>query len=218
MATAPGRKRAASSAILTPKERRERDRKQMRDTILDVARDIMKEEGVNGLTLHKLAAAVKVQPPSIYEYFDGKNGIYDALYLRGVEDLQKMLLPKLKPDVSFFVLCATIIDSVSRFAKQSPDLYALVFENPVAGFSPGEEAKAKAGQGLREGLKVLSSRLAEENRALPISAEDALLLVEIIAHGVASRSLAERLLEAEGGDIGKRATKALVTLFGAKGA
>ncbi len=51
--------------------------------ILDIARDVMTEEGVNGLSLAEVARRLGVQPPSLYKYFPSLMAIYDALVPRG---------------------------------------------------------------------------------------------------------------------------------------
>src|SRR5690348_7081446 len=70
--------------ILSPKERRERNREEMRHAILEAARQVMHEEGVAALNLQEVARRVGVRAPSLYEYFPGKMALYDALFRMGV--------------------------------------------------------------------------------------------------------------------------------------
>src|SRR5579864_1995266 len=64
-------------------DRRARRRQETIHEILDIARDVMTEEGVNGLTLAEVARRLGVQPPSLYKYFDSLMALYDALFRRG---------------------------------------------------------------------------------------------------------------------------------------
>src|SRR5271163_3199845 len=64
-------------------DRRARRRQETIEEILDIAEDVMTEEGVNGLSLTEVARRLGVQPPSLYKYFPSLMAIYDALFLEG---------------------------------------------------------------------------------------------------------------------------------------
>src|SRR5499425_2920029 len=64
-------------------DRRRRRREQTIDEILNVAIDVMAEEGVAGLSLSEVARRIGIQPPSLYKYFPSKLAVYDALFQRG---------------------------------------------------------------------------------------------------------------------------------------
>src|ERR687884_349506 len=70
--------------VLTPSERRQRNRDEMTAAILDTARDIMREQGVAALNLNEVARRVGVKTPSLYEYFPGKSALYDELFRLGL--------------------------------------------------------------------------------------------------------------------------------------
>ena len=67
-------------------DRRARRRQETIEEILDIARDVMTEEGVNGLSLAEVARRLGVQPPSLYKYFPSLMAIYDAIFRRGQMD------------------------------------------------------------------------------------------------------------------------------------
>src|ERR1700729_2596081 len=67
-------------------DRRARRRQETIEEILDIATDVMGEEGVNGLSLAEVARRLGVQPPSIYKYFPSLMAIYDAIFQRGQID------------------------------------------------------------------------------------------------------------------------------------
>src|SRR5262245_36496815 len=73
-----------SSAAGGPRvDRRARRRQETIEEILAIARDVIAEEGVNGLSLSEVARRLGVQPPSLYKYFDSLMDVYDALFRRG---------------------------------------------------------------------------------------------------------------------------------------
>src|SRR5271155_39267 len=73
----------AESQAPRPLDRRARRRQETIEEILDIAEDVMTEEGVNGLSLTEVARRLGVQPPSLYKYFPSLMAVYDALFLRG---------------------------------------------------------------------------------------------------------------------------------------
>src|SRR5213080_3996368 len=74
---------ANSKRVLSPRERRQRNREEMMAAILDAARAVMREEGVAALNLHEVARQVGLRTSSLYEYFPGKMALYDALFRLG---------------------------------------------------------------------------------------------------------------------------------------
>jgi AcrR family transcriptional regulator len=83
--------------ILSPKERRQRNREEIRSMILATALEIIRQDGAGALNLNELARRVQMRPSSIYVYFSGKMAIYDALFEMGValyrEEIQKVSKP-----------------------------------------------------------------------------------------------------------------------------
>src|SRR3712207_2241788 len=70
-----------------PLDRRRRRRQETIEQVLDVAVEVMSDQGVAGLTLGEVARRMGIRPPSLYVYFDGKNALYDALFERGWREL-----------------------------------------------------------------------------------------------------------------------------------
>ncbi|MGW1117419.1 TetR/AcrR family transcriptional regulator [Streptomyces tanashiensis] len=67
-------------ATTTSGTRRERQRAQLMLDTRRAAREIAAVEGIEGLTLAAVARAVGVSPPALYRYFDGRDGLIQALY------------------------------------------------------------------------------------------------------------------------------------------
>src|SRR3954447_26357468 len=65
--------------------------------IVAAAWELAREEGLAGVTLHGLAREVGIRQPSLYEYFDSKLALYDAMFADGnrrlIERLDAVELP-----------------------------------------------------------------------------------------------------------------------------
>lgn len=71
------------------KERRERERTQVREKILDAALEFFAEQGAEGVTMRALAEAIEYSPPVIYAHFRDKESIIRELCLRQLRELAK---------------------------------------------------------------------------------------------------------------------------------
>src|SRR5262249_7451082 len=69
------------------KQRRERERQAIRQSILSAARAIAAEEGWQAVTTRKVAERIEYSQPTIYEYFENKEAILLALLHHGYERL-----------------------------------------------------------------------------------------------------------------------------------
>lgn len=56
-------------------ERKEREREEKKELILKAAKEIIKQEGIEGLSIRKIAGKIEYSPAIIYHYFKDKNEI-----------------------------------------------------------------------------------------------------------------------------------------------
>jgi AcrR family transcriptional regulator len=125
---------------LSVRERRQRNREEMRAGILAIAREIMREQGVTALNLNEIARRVGITPPALYTYFPSKMALYDALYRMGIRlfveadaELWRTTAPDWERIHAWFAQRLAL-------AQEHPDLYHLVFDVPIPGFVPSPES------------------------------------------------------------------------------
>jgi AcrR family transcriptional regulator len=129
-----------STHKLSVRDRRARNREEMRTGIIEVAREIMREQGTGALNLNEIARRVGITAPALYTYFPGKMALYDELYRIGIrlfidaeEELRSSTDPNWDRIEQWFMLRVSI-------AESDPDLYHLVFDVPIPGFTPSQES------------------------------------------------------------------------------
>ena len=61
-------------------DRRLQRHNQTIEEILDLAIEVMAEDGVAALSLAEVARRMGMRPPSLYQYFPSKLAVYDALF------------------------------------------------------------------------------------------------------------------------------------------
>jgi len=115
---------------------------------------LAREHGIAGVSLHALAREVGMRQPSLYEYFDSKHALYDAMFAHGnrqlLERLDALTLPgdpraALKKFIGAFV----------GFALEDPARYELLFQRHVPGFTPSPDSYALAEEVLLRAATVM---------------------------------------------------------------
>lgn len=71
------------------KERREKEKDDMRNSILKAAYEIVKEEGEKNLSIRKIAKKIDYSPAIVYHYFNDKEDIINQIILFGYQKILK---------------------------------------------------------------------------------------------------------------------------------
>lgn len=114
-------------------ERRARQKENLRQQILEAARDLFIEEGYENLSMRKIAERIEYSPTTIYLYFKDKaellRAICDQTFLGLIERFQELQTRQLDPMTFFRESGRTYIE----FALENPNQYRLTFLNRPAG-------------------------------------------------------------------------------------
>jgi AcrR family transcriptional regulator len=166
--------------------RRQRGFEATRGEILEVARDIMREEGVGALSLHEVARRIGVKTPSLYTYFESKHALYDEVFRLGMRQYRAEQDALEEEHGTGLELLDAVVGHYLRFGDENPELYSLLFERPVPGFVPSEASMAEA-----MGLLADSNRRVEAaiesgaiHSGLPV--EQTRDMVLVLMHGLTS--------------------------------
>ena len=111
----------------------------MEQALLTSAAEILETEGPEGLSVRKIAAAAGVAPMGVYNHFDSKNGIVDALFIQGFERLRRALDTIADIQDPYEALR----EGGRRYralAHAHPMVYRLMFLQAVPGFEPSDHA------------------------------------------------------------------------------
>lgn len=80
------------------KERQDRERQAVRESILDAARDLFMAEGYRQVSIRKIAERIEYSPAAIYGYFPGKDDIFFALAAEGFRLLRDRVVDARGPE------------------------------------------------------------------------------------------------------------------------
>ncbi len=92
------------------------------DRVLDAAIALADDEGLDRITLARVAGELGVKPPSLYEHIDGLEGLRTELRIRGLETMasrfRRATTGRSKDDA-----VRALADAFRRFAREHPALY-----------------------------------------------------------------------------------------------
>lgn len=108
-------------------ERRERLRNQVRSDIVKTAKEIAREDGWTAVSIRKIAEVIEYSPPILYEYFESKDKLLEAIRIEGFDFLQAEFL-KIKthfrnPEKQL----TEVARSIWAFAVQNPEIFQVMF-------------------------------------------------------------------------------------------
>lgn len=171
-------------------DRRARRRQETIEEILDIARQIMTEEGVNGLSLAEVARRLGVQPPSLYKYFPSLMAIYDAIFMRGqLDNLAELRRGMAGAEPGLPALIAGL-EASGSWSLANRAVAELLFWRPVPSFHPSEEAFAPSVEMVELQRGALADAVAAGQLGPEANREDAVYLVSILIVGVLSQAIA----------------------------
>ena len=180
---------ATSDQALRP-DRRARRRQETIREILDIARGVMTEEGVNGLSLAEVARRLGVKPPSLYKYFSSLMAIYDALFLEGQrENLEVMRSSMQGAEPGLDALIAGL-DASGQWGLDNRALAELLFWRPVPSFAPSPEAFAVSMEMVELQRGALADAVARGELGPDANDESAIYLVSTLIAGALGQAIA----------------------------
>lgn len=180
----------SDNRVLSPQERRQRNRAEMIANILDAARQVMREQGVAALNLNAVARHVGIRTQSLYEYFPNKAAIYDALFLTGVRLYREGLDRVGQAHAPGWDRVRGWFAHYMTFAHEHPELFQLVFERPVPGFVPSDVSLDESRQLLASGAQAMADIIEAGLLAPDLHPPQALDLFIAMMHGLTALHMA----------------------------
>ncbi|HTK64158.1 MAG TPA: TetR/AcrR family transcriptional regulator [Pseudonocardia sp.] len=171
-------------------DRRARRRQETIEEILDIAVDVMTEEGVTGLNLAQVARRLGIQPPSLYKYFPSLLAVYDELFRRGqIEHLRVMREAMAGKEPGLPALAAGL-DAAGRWALANRAVAQLMFWRPVPSFEPSPEAFEPSIGLLALHREALADAVAAGQLGPAADSDDAVWLISTMISGVLTQTFA----------------------------
>ncbi len=175
-------------------ERRERERQEVREKILDAARELFAEMGYEAVTMRRIAEKIEYSPTAIYFHFHDKTALLRALCDEDFGALAK-----------HFQSIARIADPIERlrtigsayveFGLAHPNQYRFMFMTPRPPMGP-EDSSLEKGNPEEDAYAFLKATIEEglAHKRFRPDLKDAELLSQVVweaVHGVISLQIAK---------------------------
>ncbi|MGF6883421.1 AcrR family transcriptional regulator [Nocardia sp. GAS34] len=123
---------------MTAQTRRERQRAERHQLIIETARDIAESQGWEAVTIRRLADAIEYSQPVLYSHFANRDAIVAAVAIEGFTELaarsRRLREAADTPEQALTAVAGGYLD----FARSSPALYDAMFVQKVdLIFGPG---------------------------------------------------------------------------------
>jgi AcrR family transcriptional regulator len=169
-------------------ERKEREKRELRQQILDAARQLFVREGYESVSMRKIANKIEYSPATIYTYFKHKDEILDCLceetflklHLEKLASVQQMKgdpLQALKKGMETYI----------RFGLDHPEHYIVTFILRAAPYRESgrrETRKAKTGHQCFDDMRNLVRRCMEDGKMKNADVEETSQALWAGIHGV----------------------------------
>lgn len=126
------------------KERRERDKSETRDKILDAARELFVTESYDGVSMRRVADMIEYSPTAIYVHFTDKNELFHELCREDFSRLAEVFQSSAMPTDPVERL-VQIGRTYAEFGMQFPNHYKFMFMTPHPPHIPDSEDREMMG-------------------------------------------------------------------------
>ena len=139
--------------------------------LLSAAEAVLARDGPGGLTVRAVAAEAGIAPMGVYNRLGGKDGLVDALLIRGFDRLRAACEATAGPDAT-----ARFFDAGRRyreFALANPHFYAIMFEDAIPHMFDNPEVAEHAEAAFNALVRVVELTAAAGAIAAPDPVEAA---------------------------------------------
>ncbi len=159
----------------------------MEGALLTSAADILESEGPEALSVRRIAAAAGVAPMGVYNHFESKFGIVEALFVQGFQRLGAEMdaMAQIADPV------AALREGARRYlalALAHPMAYQVMFLRAVPGFEPSDRAIGDCTSAF-DSLVVAVERAMDAGPTATTSPTETAQLIWAAIHGWVSLEL-----------------------------
>lgn len=145
-----------------------------RKRILDVSEQLFAQKGLAGTAVRDIAREAGLTAPSLYNHFDGKQALYEAVIARGVQPLFDLLVD-IRGEEADDVRTGVILDAIMDHLADHPNLAKLIqLEALTGGPSLSQAVHGWLRPIVARGLAAMESRpdstWSAEERPLAVAA------------------------------------------------
>jgi AcrR family transcriptional regulator len=185
-------------------ERREREKEALRTRIVEAARDIVSERGIDALSMRSIAERIEYSPGTIYLYFRDKNQLVGEVMCAGFERMGEYIAAELEAvgaGADAREQHRALGRAYARFALENTAYFRVMFELPAvpqAQCVANHHIGGEGADGDPHLLEKVIQRAMDEGLYQHGDAKTWALVAWGLIHGLTSLYLSGQLAEAAG--------------------
>ncbi len=112
---------------VTVAERREREREQRREEIINAAEKLFFSRGYDSVTMSDIAAEAEVPKSLLYYYFKDKESLFFVIVLRAARIFDRLMIERADRETTGVAKLRALGTALFEFSVQYPDYYDVYF-------------------------------------------------------------------------------------------
>lgn len=174
------------------KERKERQKTEMREAILSAALKLFSDEGYDNVTMRKIADKIEYSVGTIYLYFKDKGEIFFELHNRGFAEFYKKQLSvqRIKDPIERLKAHG---EAYIQFAMEYPEYYDVMFISRTPAKAIKKSEHWEEGERTYEILKLNINQAMEAGYFKNVDLDVAAFSLWSFVHGISALYVRERL-------------------------
>ena len=175
------------------KERKTRQKAEMRDAILAAALNLFSDEGYDKVTMRKIAEEIEYSVGTIYLYFKDRDEIFFELHKLGFEEFYKrqLAIQYVKDPLQRLTEHGL---AYIQFAVDQPQYYDLMFISRIPAKTIKEQQDWKSGHRTYDLLKLNISQAKGAGYFKDVDLEVAAFSLWSFVHGISSLFVRDRMM------------------------
>jgi AcrR family transcriptional regulator len=170
------------------RERRNREKENLRREILDAASELFAREGYASVSMRKIAERIEYSPTTIYLYFKDKNDllrqICEETFAKLIRKWEQIVRKNEDPLTALRKYMRAYVD----FGLKYPNHYEVTFINPIADHLGGNESSYESSMGKKafENLVTLVERCMQAGQLKKADVAQTSQVIWALGHGLVS--------------------------------
>ena len=175
------------------KERKDRQKTEMREAILSAALGLFSAEGYDNVTMRKIAEEIEYSVGTIYLYFKDRDEIFFELHKLGFEEFFKrqLVVQNVKDPLKRLTEHGL---AYIQFAIDQPQYYDLMFISHIPTKTIKVQQDWKSGHRTYDLLKLNISQAKESGYFKNVDVEVAAFSIWSFVHGISSLFIRDRMM------------------------
>jgi AcrR family transcriptional regulator len=175
-------------------ERKEKQKQDIRKSILDASMKLFVEQGFENVSIRKIADLIEYSPTTVYLYFKDKNDIFFHLHEMGFThflELNRNLADYPNPLMRLYKMGENYI----RFGTENPEFYDVMFiqKAPMDALHAMEDCAWSQGDTALNALKSLLQECMDKGLIRPAPVDTVAMAIWGMVHGLVSLAIRKRL-------------------------